>query len=201
LLLSFGMPMLLMGDELGRSQQGNNNAYAQDNAISWLDWTLLEHNADLHRFVRELIAYRRRRWSQEARGLTLGELVQRHQVKWHGIALDQPDWSSSSRSFAVTILSLDGGLRWHTMVNAWWEPLTFQLPPADGGQEQWHRWIDTSRPSPDDIVPPDEAPVVENGEWTVPGRSLTVLLAGLRPRSSAGDGHPDRPAAAPAGPR
>jgi glycogen operon protein len=201
LLLSFGMPMLLMGDELGRSQLGNNNAYAQDNGISWLDWTLLDRNADLHRFVRELIAYRRGLWSAGARGLTLAELVQRHQVRWHGITLDQPDWSPSSRSFAVTILGLDGGFRWHAMVNAWWEPLTFQLPTPDGGQELWHRWIDTSRPSPEDIVPPEGAPAVEGGEWTVPGRSLTVLLAGLSPRSAADDGHRDPPAAGPAAPR
>jgi isoamylase len=201
LLLSFGMPMLLMGDELGRSQLGNNNAYAQDNAISWLDWTLLERNADLHRFVRELIAYRRRGWSGQSRGLTLADLVQRHQVSWHGVKLDQPDWSPSSRSFAVTILSLDGGFRWHAMVNAWWEPLTFQLPQVDGGQERWHRWIDTSRPSPEDIVSPDGAPAIEGGEWTVPGRSLTVLLAGLSPRSAAGDAHPDPPAATPVGPQ
>ena len=178
LLLSFGMPMLLMGDEMGRSQQGNNNAYAQDNAISWLDWTLLEQNADLHRFVRELIAYRRGLWSVGARGLTLAELLQRRQVRWHGITLDQPDWSPSSRSFAVTILSLDGNVRWHAMVNAWWEPLTFQLPKPDGDQARWHRWIDTSLPSPQDIVPPEAAPPVEALQWSVPGRSLSVLVRG-----------------------
>jgi glycogen operon protein len=172
------MPMLLMGDEMGRSQQGNNNAYAQDNAISWLDWTLLEQNADLHRFVRELIAYRRGLWSVGARGLTLAELLQRRQVRWHGITLDQPDWSPSSRSFAVTILSLDGNFHWHAMVNAWWEPLTFQLPKPDGDQARWHRWIDTSFPSPQDIVSPESAPPVEALQWSVPGRSLSVLVRG-----------------------
>ena len=201
LLLSFGMPMLLMGDELGRSQQGNNNAYAHDDPLSWLDWTLLERNADLHRFVRELIAYRRRRWTDGTSGLSLADQLQRHAVHWHGVALDQPDWSPSSRSLAVTITSLDGDFRWHAMVNAWWEPLRFALPEPDGGQERWHRWIDTSRPSPDDIVHPEQAPAVEEPHWTVPGRSLSVLLAGLRPRSAAADGHPDPPAAAPAEPR
>ena len=201
LLLSFGMPMLLMGDELGRSQRGNNNAYSQDNDISWLDWTLRERNAELHRFVRELIACRRHRWSEDASGLSLADLVRRHQVRWHGIALDQPDWSPSSRSFAVTVISLDGGFRWHAMVNAWWEPLTFQLPPADGGQARWHRWIDTSLPSPQDIVPPEQAPEVQGDRWTVPGRSLAVLLAGFSPRSAADDGHRDPPAAGPAEPR
>ena len=57
-LLALGVPMLLMGDEVRRTQRGNNNAYCQDNAISWLDWTLLEQHRDLHRFVKLLIAHR-----------------------------------------------------------------------------------------------------------------------------------------------
>jgi pullulanase/glycogen debranching enzyme len=92
-------PVLAMGNEMGRSQQGNNNAYAQDNAISWLDWSLLERQADLHRFVRELVRYRQRRdVVVHARSLSLGELVQRHQVSWHGVEPNQPDWSDSSRA-------------------------------------------------------------------------------------------------------
>jgi isoamylase len=196
LLLSFGMPMLLMGDELGRSQEGNNNAYAQDSPISWLDWSLLERNGDLHRFVRELIAHRRSLWSDLARGLTLEDLVSRHAVRWHGVTLDQPDWSPSSRSFAVTLTSLDGSHRWHAMVNAWWEPLTFELPSP----ESWHRWIDTSRPSPEDILPLEEAPVLDADRWTVPARSLSVLLADLSPQSTEGDAHRDPPAATPVAP-
>ncbi|MEB3333090.1 MAG: glycogen debranching protein GlgX [Synechococcaceae cyanobacterium] len=202
LLLSIGTPMLCMGDELGRSQQGNNNAYAQDNAISWLDWSLLERNADLHRFVRELIAYRRRRDVVVAEEeLSLADLVRRHRVSWHGVQPGQPDWSESSRSFAVTLTSLDGLFRWHAMANAWWEPLRFTLPPADGGQERWRRWIDTSRPSPEDIVPAAEAVTLADDTWTVPGRSLTVLLAGIRPPAAADDGRRDPPPAAPGDPR
>ena len=87
------------------------------------------------------------------------------------------------------------------MANAWWEPLTFEPPSPDGGQERWHRWIDTSRPTPEGIVPADAAPALEAEQWTVPGRSLTVLLAGLNPPATAGDDHPDRPPAAPAAPR
>jgi glycogen operon protein len=147
LLLSIGTPMLAMGDEIGRSQQGNNNAYAQDNPLSWLDWSLMERNADLHRYVRELIAYRQRRDVViNDHTLTLCDLVQRHQISWHGTEPNKPDWSEASRSFAVTTTSIDHQFRWHAMVNAWWEPLTFQLPAADGGQQSWQRWIDTSLP-------------------------------------------------------
>ncbi len=180
LLLSIGTPMLAMGDEIGRSQQGNNNAYAQDSPLSWLDWTLLERNADLHRFVRELIAYRRRRDVViNERSLSLSDLVQRHQLSWHGVEPNQPDWSESSRSFAVTITSIDHQFRWHAMVNAWWEPLSFRLPAADGGQRHWHRWIDTSLASPDDIVPWVSAPVLEGDTYTVGPRSIVALVVGL----------------------
>jgi glycogen operon protein len=202
LLLSIGTPMLAMGDEIGRSQQGNNNAYAQDNPLSWLDWSLLEGNADLHRFVRELIAYRLRRDVViNERSLSLCDLVQRHQVAWHGVEPNQPDWSESSRSFAVTITSIDHQFRLCAMVNSWWEPLTFRLPAADGGQEYWHRWIDTSRASPEDIVPWLGAPVLEGDTYTVGPRSIVVLIVGLSPAAAAADGHPDPPAAGPAQPQ
>jgi len=181
LLLSIGTPMLAMGDEIGRSQQGNNNAYAQDNPLSWLDWTLLERNGDLHRFVRELIAYRRRRDVViNKRSLSLHDLVQRHQVSWHGVELHQPDWSESSRSFAVTITSIDHQFRWHAMVNAWWQPLRFHLPPADGSEACWCRWIDTARPSPDDILAWPDLSAWEDDHCSVEPRSVVVLVKRLR---------------------
>ena len=199
LLLATGTPMLAMGDEMGRSQQGNNNAYAQDNPISWVDWSLLERHADLHRFVRELVTYRQRRdVVVNARSLSLGELVQRHQVSWHGVEPNQPDWSDSSHALAVTITSVGQRFRWHAMVNAWWEKLTFRLPAADGGQEYWHRWIDTSRASPEDIVPWLGAPVLEGDTYTVGPRSVVVLIVELSPAAAAADGHPGPPAAEPA---
>ena len=181
LLLAIGTPMLAMGDEIGRTQQGNNNVYAQDNPLSWLDWTLLDHNADLHRFVRELIAYRQRRdVLVNDHRLSLCELVRRHQVSWHGIEPNQPDWSDTSHAFAVTtITSIDHRFRWHAMINAWWQPLTFQLPEPDGDQSCWHRWIDTFRTSPDDIVPWLEAPPLEGDSYTVEPRSIVVLIEGL----------------------
>ena len=198
LLLAVGTPMLAMGDELGRSQQGNNNAYAQDNAISWLDWSLLERNADLHRFVRELLAYRQSRDVViHARNLSLSELGRRHHVRLHGVEPDQPDWSESSHSFAATITSVDRRFRWHAMVNAWWEPLHFRLPGADGDQAHWRRWIDTSRPSPEDIVAWSSAPALGTDAYTLGPRSIVVLVAGLSPAAAAGDGHPDPPAAGP----
>jgi isoamylase len=183
LLLAVGTPMLAMGDELGRSQQGNNNVYAQDNPISWLDWSLLERNADLHRFVRELLAYRQHRDVViHAHNLSLSELGRRHHVTWHGVEPDRPDWSECSRSFAVTITSVGERFRWHLMVNAWWQPLHFTLPPTGLADGRWHRWIDTALPSPDHIVGWEEAPPLPDQAYRVLARSVVVLLvrAGVR---------------------
>ncbi|MFM7586507.1 MAG: glycogen debranching enzyme, partial [Bacteroidota bacterium] len=165
LLLSAGTPMLTMGDEVARSQQGNNNAYCQDNPLSWFDWSLVEANADLLRFVRELLAQRQRRdVVVDHLSLTLAELLQRRSIQWHGVLPFQPDWSENSHSLAFTLTSAAHRFRLHLIVNAWWEPLEFALPPtaiaaddtafADG---PWHRWMDTALASPNDIVPWAEA--------------------------------------------
>jgi glycogen operon protein len=179
LLLSAGTPMLAMGDELCRSQGGNNNAYCQDNAISWLDWSLLAHHRDLHRFVRELIAYRSRRdVVTDGQALSLADLLQRNQISWNGVLPGQPDRSESSHSLALTLTSGSHRFRLCLMVNAWWEPLTFTLPDAAFGKEGWRRWIDTAQPSPADIVPWDQAVAVDQRQAHLAPRSLMVLIAG-----------------------
>jgi len=179
LLLSAGTPMLAMGDEIGRSQGGNNNAYCQDNRTSWLDWDLLQRNSDLHRFTRELIAYRRRRdLVVDGEALSLADLLQRHQLSWHGVQPDQPDWGDASHALALTLTSISHRFRLCLMLNAWWEPLTFQLPPADFGTEQWRRWMDTSLPSPAEICSADQVVVVDQSAYTVAPRSLVALITG-----------------------
>ena len=94
LMLSAGTPMLLMGDEVRRTQRGNNNAYCQDNDLSWFDWTLLGRHADLHRFVKLLNEFRQRRDVLAEPGRrTLNQLLHRARVEWHGVRLNRPDWS------------------------------------------------------------------------------------------------------------
>jgi len=95
-------------------------------------------------------------------------------------------------------LSIDHQFRWHAMVNAWWQPLTFRLPAADGGEESWHRSIDTSLASPDDIVSWLDAPALGGDTYTVDPRSIVALIVGLKPAATAADGRPDPPAAGPA---
>jgi isoamylase len=181
-LLAAGTPMLLMGDEVRRTQQGNNNGYCQDAEVNWFDWSLLERHANVHRFVKELIALRQRRdVLAETTVLTLNELLERAGVEWHGVALNQPDWSPHSHSLAFTLRSIRGRFALHCMVNAYWEPLTFELPPvAADSQDRWRRCIDTALASPDDIGRWGDAPVVEQPTYAVQPRSLALLALSLR---------------------
>ena len=114
--------MLLMGDEVRRTQQGNNNAYSQDSELSWFDWDDAARHAGMLRFTRDRAPY-------------------------------------------------------HVLLNAYWEPLEFELPPAsDGARGPWRRWIDTSLDSPHDIVDWALAPLVPGGTYRAESRSVVVLL-------------------------
>jgi glycogen operon protein len=170
------MPMLLMGDEVRRTQRGTNNAYCQDNEISWFDWGLVERHADIHRFVTLLNYFRRRRdFVVAGRGLSLAQLLDHAQVEWSGVALGSPDWSDHSHSLAMTLNSRQEGVRYHAMFNAWWEPLTFELPPPADGRH-WRRFVDTGLAPPDDIHRVDEAVAVAGTSYVLQPRSVVVLV-------------------------
>ena len=175
-LLAMGTPMLQMGDEVRRTQQGNNNAYCQDNELSWFDWSLVEREHGLLRFVRELIRYRLNIADREDEGATLAEELHAARFDWHGVRLNQPDWASDSRSLAVTVTSKSGLRKSHFMFNTFWEPLEFELPPLPDGQP-WQRLLDTSLPTPEDFCDPRSAPAVEGGSYRVASRSVVVLVA------------------------
>jgi len=177
-ILAVGTPMLLMGDELRRTQRGNNNAYCQDNEINWLDWNLLVRHAGLHRFVKMMMTfYASRDMVIEDSRLSLNQLLEQAQLEWHGVALHSPDWSDDSHSIAFTVSSLRGRFTIYAALNAYWEPLTFELPPnARGTSGGWRRWIDTSLQSPEDIYIWKEAPVVSQPKYVVAPRSLVVLV-------------------------
>jgi isoamylase len=177
LLLASGTPMLTMGDEVGRSQSGNNNAYCQDNPTSWFDWTLVERQADLLRFTRELIAFRQRRdVVVDHDALSLADLLRRCAVEWHGVEPGQPDWGPDSHSLALSYTSAEHRFRMHVMVNAWWQPLRFTLPPTGLADGRWHRWIDTALPSPDDIAAWAEVPPLPDHAYQVQPRSVVALV-------------------------
>jgi glycogen operon protein len=176
LLLSQGVPMLLAGDEFLRTQGGNNNAWCQDNEVSWVDWSLAEKNAGFLRFVREMIALRKRHPALRRRSYLWGS-----DVVWHGVVPGKPDFSSWSRSLA---LALDGRRTGrepdrdiYMAFNAWTEPLPFRIPQGPQGRP-WRRVVDTSLASPQDIVGLDEGPHVPVGSTYRVAPYSTVVLIG-----------------------
>ena len=182
-MLSVGMPMMLMGDEVRRTQGGNNNAYCQDNEISWFDWAQLAKRADVHRFVTLLNACRvLRDVEHERQRVTLNELIRQADVTWHGVRLHEPDWRHSSHSVAFTARCTKQRVFFHVILNAYWEPLEFERPAfANGGRHPWRRWIDTFLDSPHDIVDWERAPTVPGHGYRAEPRSVVVLFAGLEP--------------------
>jgi glycogen operon protein len=176
-MLSLGVPMIVMGDEVRRSQDGNNNAYCQDNELSWLDWSLLSRHADVHRFVKLLAARRSMRTTEYERShLTLEKLLKASEHTWHGVKLGQPDWSSCSHTLALTGELAHDRLRFHLILNAYWEPLDFELPPTTAGAGPWRRWIDTALDPPQEIVEWQTAPPFPGSAYHAGPHSVVVLI-------------------------
>jgi len=185
LMVSRGVPLVLMGDEVGRKQQGNNNTYCQDNGLNWLDWTLLEENADLFAFVRKMIAFR------------IAHPVLRHHehfkncdyvgsgiadISWHGTRPWQADWSGTSRVVAFMLCGrhAKGGTvqddTIYVAINNHWEPLEFELPDPPV-ETVWRVGVNTGMPPPDDIFEAGAELVLEEQKRFMAGpRSIVVLI-------------------------
>ena len=177
LMMSMGTPMILMGDEMRRSQGGNNNVYCQDNELSWLDWSLMERHGDVSRFLRYLIHYRLNLdMSLIQDRVTLKQLLENTEFKWHGVRLNEPDWSDHSHSLAATFIGMNRRREMHIMGNAFRKPLEFTLPPTGAGHAPWRLLIDTSLESPGDIHPPDAAPEITTSAYRV--EAYSIVLAG-----------------------
>jgi glycogen operon protein len=177
-LISIGAPMILMGDEVRRTQFGNNNAYCQDNDLSWFDWSLVQKHADVSRFVKHLIRVRLQRDAAKIEyRMSLNQLLEKGAITWHGLNLNQPDWSPQSHTIAFTIQSLSGNFMMHFMINAYHDQLAYELPqPTD---EQWRRWIDTSIESPNDICDWNNAAIFSQSRYLVQSRSIVILFTQL----------------------
>jgi isoamylase len=184
LMLSQGIPMILAGDEFLRTQKGNNNAWCQDNNISWVDWGLAKKNRDFLRFVTMLIALRKRHPALRRRSFFRGT-GQHHDMSpdiiWHGTEPGQPDFSPASRTLAFC---LDGTQTereldrdFYVACNGWREAIDFRIPPSPTGRT-WRRVIDTSLLSPFDILALDEGPPVEaDTTYPVLAHSIVVLIS------------------------
>ncbi len=167
LMVSVGTPMFRAGDEFLQTQGGNNNPYNQDNETSWLDWTRSETNADMVRFVRGLIALRL------AHPALRRSVFLRDHIEWYG-ADGGPDLSTESRSVAWCVRGASvGDVDIFVVANAWWETLEMALPAGD----TWSRVVDTSLPSPDDIVDVGSELPVSGASYTVAPRSIVILTS------------------------
>ena len=181
LFCSQGTPMLVAGDEFGRTQRGNNNAYCQDNEISWLDWSLLDTNHDLFRFTKLLIAFHTTHPVLGHRNYLTGEPrgpLGRPDVAWHGVTLGQPDFGPGSRTLAMHLAgehAPEPDCDIYLAANAWEEDLVFALPAPPPGR-RWVRVVDTSEPSPRDIAEPGRERRLDSPHHLrVRARSVVVL--------------------------
>ena len=188
LLLSFGIPMLLGGDEMGRTQQGNNNAYCQDTEIAWFDWS--QPDAELLDFTRHLVAFRRAHPVFRRRQFLAG--AEASQLRWFtpgGTEMTAADWSDGGALAVALYLdgsddpdrAADGTLLldddFLVLVNAWWEPLGFTLP-VTREQAAWHAEIDSYDPAP----PARSGPADRRaGDSVTVGPRSVVALSGPRP--------------------
>ncbi|SJM96018.1 glycogen debranching enzyme [Crenothrix polyspora] len=178
LLLSQGVPMLLAGDEILNSQQGNNNAYCQDNALSWIDWQKATDNADMLRFVRCLIALRKRHASIMRRRFLTGKVIEGRDmvdITWHGSQVNKPQWDDAdSRLLAFTLAGYETEeADLHIVMNMSNQQEAIELPVIKG--KTWCLAVDTSLPSPNDIVTQEHQQPVLTQHYMMSAQTVVVL--------------------------
>jgi glycogen operon protein len=170
--------MLLMGDETLRSQQGNNNAYCQDNALSWFDWNSIEANRAMLRFTRELIALRRRHPCLMANRFFDGQPVRGRgipDVTWYGARISESPWHDrEARFLAFTVAGLTREEEdLYVVLNMSEQTVDTALPSIS--DRRWHLALDTSRPSPEDILAREQQKLHPSPSYSASPRSVIVL--------------------------
>jgi len=177
LLLSQGVPMILAGDELLRTQQGNNNCYCQDNELSWFDWNLLEENQEMFCFTKGMIKLRKRHPCLMQRHFMSGarnDISNLPDISWHGLQLNKPQWGDqSSRVLACTLGRVapeEEDL--HLILNMSDESLSMELPKLKG--RSWHLAVDTARLIYSDVIKPDQQKEIKEESLKVSSHSIVV---------------------------
>lgn len=172
LLVSRGVPMLLGGDEFRRTQGGNNNAYCQDNEMSWYDWSYLEQHKEIFRFTKGMIAFRHAHpvLSKEQFYTDAG-------IRWFGPQRELPNWADPKEKHCACLIHEDEQCALFLMFNAGTEAVDFVLPPLKPGT-QWHLAVDTSGETPHDLFAAGEEPLLEDPQtYHLSPRSSAILLA------------------------
>lgn len=186
LMVSQGVPMILMGDEMGRTKYGNNNTYCHDNELNWLNWDLIDKNSDIYYFAKHIINFRRNHAvlrnrdhfrNMDYKGTGYPD------ISFHGVQAWNADWSESSRVLAIM---LDGGhakngfVRDDTIyiaVNMYWDALPFELPHLPE-EKKWHMSVNTDMPAPFDFQKLNEEPFLEDQYSCLLGPRSVVILVG-----------------------
>jgi glycogen operon protein len=190
LMTSQGVPMLLMGDEVGRTQYGNNNTYCHDSELNWLDWDLLDRYAGLHRFTKHVVTFRRKHSVlRNAWHLRNTDYVGSGypDISWHGERAWNPDWSAGSRRLAFMLCGKHarGGRvtddYLYVGINMHWDGCTFELPQLSDGRI-WHVFANTSAPEPEDVWEPGSEPALDNQSTFIMGPRSVAILVGRQPR-------------------
>jgi glycogen operon protein len=187
LMVSLGTPMILGGDEIARTQSGNNNAYCQDNEISWYDWSLLDKNKNIYRFVKEIIAFRLRHPGfmrpefYTGRGGSYNAIPD---ICWYDEKGFIPDWDKVGYHLALQVVGSRADTLadrddndFYIMFNAALEGQAFilaELPP----KKEWFRMVDTGLASPQDILPPGGEKILPSQRtYPVKARSMAILIS------------------------
>lgn len=176
-LISLGTPMILMGDEIAHTQLGNNNGYCQDNPDFWFNWDNIEKNKELFRFTKALIA---QRTTLEAVHLTdskrasLHEIISQSRIRWHGVKINQPDWSEHSHSIAMESKQPASEHTSYVAFNSYWEDLYFELPHSPNGK--WLRLVDTSLTDGQDIYMEGDKKYFVSKGYLVKARSMVIFI-------------------------
>jgi glycogen operon protein len=179
LILAHGVPMILAGDEMGRSQGGNNNAWCQDNPVGWVDWNNLKNHQDLFTLFRHLIAFRQRHAPLRPRHFE-GEESGERRLTWHGARLNAPDWSETSQSLGMYLQGRADEAEIYLIANAGHTAQRFELPPLSGAT-CWKRFVDTSlEGAAVSFDPGSEADLAQQQNYPVGAQSVVVLVTAPR---------------------
>lgn len=187
LMVSLGTPMLLGGDEFGRTQRGNNNAYCQDNEVSWYDWSLLEKNSELFRFVKEIIAFRLRHPAFLRPEFYTGADANHNEIPditWFDHKGNSPDWSKTDKRLALRIDGSKADIyadrddnNFFIMFNSGSEAVTFVVAAAEDGKK-WYRTVDTYLDPPDDILEAGQEQLLPvQHEYRLNPKSMACLIS------------------------
>ncbi|MDX1993030.1 MAG: glycogen debranching protein GlgX [bacterium] len=186
LMVSRGVPMLLMGDEIAHTKHGNNNTYCQDNELNWFDWSQLEANSDLFYFFQQCIAFRHAHpvlrskhhfYHRDVVGSGYPD------ISWHGVRAWYADWAEYVRTLAFMLdgnHAVNGTVQddmVYVAMNMHWETHTFEIPALPQGM-YWRVFANTSSGAPHNICEPGTEPVIEDQQYFIVGPRSVVILVG-----------------------